>query len=252
MEIHVGDVRNPDKKSKTEVLFVAAPPATYTNNPSTYDDKDLSNIDLGNGLFFPIVARFCYLGSILTRDCKDDEDVEARIEAAGNAFGSLRKAIFSKASVSLDAKKMVYLALILTILLYGAESWSLTEKVYRKLRCFHARCVRGMCRVTRWHTRKHKITTNELLKRLKLKSMDAYVTKRHLQWAGHLARMPMERLPRKMMSCWIDSKRPVGCPSFTYGRGLNKSLRKAGIEPADWHVLAQDREGWRVLINSVE
>ena len=51
MEIHAGDVRNPDKKAKTEVLFVAAPPATYTNNPSTYDDKDLSNIDLGNGLF---------------------------------------------------------------------------------------------------------------------------------------------------------------------------------------------------------
>ena len=41
----------------------------------TYDAADLSNIELGNGSFMPIVAKFIYLGSILARDCRDDGDV---------------------------------------------------------------------------------------------------------------------------------------------------------------------------------
>ena len=39
MEIHVGDKRNPNSKSKTEILLVAAPSSTY-NDPSTYDGEN--------------------------------------------------------------------------------------------------------------------------------------------------------------------------------------------------------------------
>ena len=190
---------------------------------------------------------FCYLGRILTRGCTDDEDVEARIEKAGGAFGSLRKSLFANASITFQAKKAVYEGLVLSILLYGAESWCLTEKLFN----FHARCARAMCRITRWHVRKHSIRTEDLLTRLGLKSIDAYVTKRHLQWAGHVRRMPFDRLPRKLMSSWVQSKRPIGCPSFTYGRGLYKSPDKAGVNKEEWPSLAQDREIWREIINSL-
>ena len=156
---------------------------TY-NDHGTFDNADLSNIELGGGRFFPIVALFCYLGSILTRDCKDDEDVKARIDAAGGAFGALRKPVFSNASICFEAKKVVYEGLILAILLYGSESWSLTEFLFDKLRAFHARCTRAMCRVNRWHTHKHRITTDELLERLDLKHIDSYVTKRQLNGQG--------------------------------------------------------------------
>ena len=84
--LHMGDIRKPKKKSKTECLFVAAPPSAYTD-PATFDGADLSNIDLGEGFYFPIVFLFCYLGSVFTSDGKDDEDVKARIDAAGGAFG---------------------------------------------------------------------------------------------------------------------------------------------------------------------
>ena len=68
MEIHVGDNRKPLKKYKTEFSFVAAAPSCYKNR-ATYDNTDLSNIDLGNSYDFQIVAKFCYLGCMLfTRD----------------------------------------------------------------------------------------------------------------------------------------------------------------------------------------
>ena len=247
MEIHQGN-RITKKESKSEALFVAKPRALY-ENPDTYDDADLSDIDLGNGLFIPIVALFIYLGSMVTRDCTDDGDVEMRIKAAGGAFGALRDRIFAATSISMKVKKFVYVALVLTILLYGSECWSLTEKLYQRLRAFHFRCIRSMCRVTRLHTRKHHISNADLLARTGLQTIDAYLTKRQLRWAGHVARMPNNRLPRKMLSCWVPHKRPRGAPQMTYGRSLRKLLRKAEIPVANWHELAQDRVKWRELIS---
>ena len=246
MSIHVG---TKDKQSKSEALFVAAPPTTYAD-PDTYDGVDLSNIELGGGTFIPVVASFLYLGSILTRDCRDDDDVAHRIEAASGAFGALRKCIFASQTIAFKAKSALYVALILSILLYGSESWCLTEKLLRKLRTFHHRCVRAMCRVTRKHTRVHRISTVELLYRTGLSPIDTYITRRQLRWAGHVARMDFSRLPRKMISCWVRNKRPCGAPQYTYGRGLVKAMKKANVDPDSWWRLASNREDWRRMIKS--
>ena len=247
MEIHTGDVRDQEKKSKTEILFVAAPLSTY-KDPTTYDNVDLGVIPLGGGRFFPIVAQFCYLGCLLTRDCSDDADVQSRIDKAAGAFGSVRKEVFSNQNVCFGAKLLIYEGLILAILLYGSECWCLTEKLYHKLRLFHARCARSMCRVTRKHTWKHRISTDKLLARVGLRTIESYINRRQLQWAGHVLRMPFERLPRKMLTCWVASSRPRGCPQFTYGRGLYKALRRANIEKNSWTALAMDRDKWRGMI----
>ena len=122
-EIHVG--RDKDK-SKSECLFVAKPRIMYAN-PESYDGADLSRIVLADGAFIPIVEEFKYLGTYLTRDCTDDKDVEKCIEAAGGAFGALRDCLFSTARIGADAKRIVYVGLILSILLYGSECWCLTE-----------------------------------------------------------------------------------------------------------------------------
>ena len=68
---------------------------------------------------------------------EDEADVDARIDAAGNAFGALREKIFSSTMVSMKVKKFCYVALILSTLLYGSECWTLTEKLYNRLRNFH-------------------------------------------------------------------------------------------------------------------
>ena len=57
--------------------------------------------------YFRIVAFFCYISSFLSRDFNDDEDVKARIDKAGDAFGSLRMPVFSNASICSEEKKIV-------------------------------------------------------------------------------------------------------------------------------------------------
>ena len=95
MEVHYGSrATNSIKESKTEILFVAKSAKLY-KNPLTFDGADLSDVKLGNGRFIPIVAKFCYLGTSLTRDGDDILDVKMRIEKAGAALGALREGVLA-------------------------------------------------------------------------------------------------------------------------------------------------------------
>ena len=105
-----------------------------------------------------------------------------------------------------------------------------------------------MCRVTLKHTFEHRILDVELRERLGLQTIDMYITRRQLSWAGHVARMPFSRLPRKFLPSWVRADRPIGAPSFTYAHGLHKALAKVGIDRATWHAKAQDRDLWHAAI----
>jgi hypothetical protein len=143
-----------------------------------------------NGEFeIPIVDHFKHLGSCVHHDCNDEFEVDSRLKAAGGAFGVLSKPIFRSKSVSLRAKRVVYNGVILSILLYGAETWSLTELLFHRLRTFHATCVRAMCLVTKRQVRKERISTESLKQRLGMHSIDVYDFRRQLAWAGHVSRM---------------------------------------------------------------
>ena len=146
--------------------------------------------------------------------------MEARITAAGKAFGALRKCLFSSSTITRAAKTAVYEALILSILLYGCESWCLTEELLQRLRVFHAQCLRAMSRVTRKHTWEHRISSMQLMQEMGLDAIDFYVARRQLRWLGHVSRMGWERLPRRMLSAWVPHAWPQGAPRLTYGRSM--------------------------------
>ena len=56
------------------------------------------------------------------------------------------------------------------------------------------------------------------MRRLGLRDIDFYVSRRQLGWLAHVARMDFGRLPRRMLSSWVPHKRPAGAPRFTLGR----------------------------------
>ncbi len=130
-----------------------------------------------------------------------------------------------------------YNALVLSIILYVSEAWCLREDLFNRLRSFHNRCVRSMCRITMTRTMKHHITFKSLFERLGVGSFDSYYNRRLLRWAGHVARMPMGRMLRKLLNGWVEHARPVRCPEMTRGRTLNKALKSKGLPT----ILAADR-----------
>ena len=248
MEVHAG---KPGRNSKSEILFCPAPPHVYTD-AETYDDADLSDVQLPGGLTMPVVFFFKYLGDIISSDGTDVRAVEARLTDAGKAFGALRKGVFASCQVTAGAKRRAYEALILSILLFGCEAWCLTEVLMQRLRVFHAQCARAMCRVTRKHTWEHHISSEQLRERLGLDSIELYIHARQLRWLGHVRRMGPERLPRLMLSAWVAHKRPAGAPQLTYGRTVAKAMDTFDLDPARWPELAADRGAWRTMLRSGE
>ena len=109
-----------DTKVKTLVLFCA----------NTYDNTDLSDIVLPSGNVIPIGSKAKYLGIMISRDSTDDMDVDARIIAASRAFDALGKYVFKSRSIIQPVKRTAYVALVLSILLYGSECWCLTVKLW--------------------------------------------------------------------------------------------------------------------------
>ena len=139
----------------------------------------------------------------------------------------------SSTKVSNESKNFVYCCIILAILLYGSETWCLTETLLQELRCFHARCVRNMCRVKRWHTRKHHISTSDLLARLKLDTIDKYINKRQLRWAGHVARVNDYRIPKRLLfGELVEGKRKQCGVKFRFKENLKKNLNHCSINPS--------------------
>ena len=195
MEIHKGDKGMLDikgHKSKSEGMFVPAAYRTYltadtTASPPTFVSKDGITVDLSDVLVdehhaIPIVSLFTYLGNLVTMDCKDEGDVDARIKKASAAFGALSQCLFKPSDITPRAKGLAYKTLVLSILLYGSESWALKQTSWNKLRVFHNDCVRRMCRATRHMQWQHHLSNKQLRSRLHLEEIEVYVYKRQLAW----------------------------------------------------------------------
>jgi hypothetical protein len=238
LSCHVG--RN-GKASKTEAMYFPRP-------RQRYEDADTSDLHIDGGTI-PFVKKFKYLGSIISNDLKDDLEIDARIKAAGGAFASAAKQFFTSKQIPLKHKKVAYEGLILSILLFGSECWTLSAETRRRLNSFHNRCIRQMCRLTTWHQWKLHIHQHTMESRLDVKCLDFYLAKRRLSWAGHLARMDFdERLPRKLLSGWIDSKRPRGRPQNGFAHALMTDISNAGLDASNWFTLAAQKGRWDEFI----
>ena len=101
LEVHVG---TKEKESKSEILFCAKDPRCYIDH-ANYDGTNSSPIKWEGGFQIAVVDKFNYLGSYVSRKCRDDLDIDNRISSAGKAFSNLRKCIFSSCNISTSAKR---------------------------------------------------------------------------------------------------------------------------------------------------
>ena len=75
--------------------------------------------------------------------------------------------------------------------------------------------------------------------------------KSQLRWAGHVARMPDNRLPKKLLFGELtQGKRSRGAPKKRFKDSLKASLKAFEIIPDTWESDAQDRSGWRGALHA--
>ena len=110
---------------------------------------DTLSVQLGEGEL-GILQDFTYVSSSITRNGEVKAEVKLGISKAARAFRYLQKSIFQNPHLSVATKHKVYREAFLSILLYGAGTWTIKAGQMKLLTCLHNRCVRTFMGVTRY------------------------------------------------------------------------------------------------------
>jgi len=70
-------------------------------------------------------------------------------------------------------------------------------------------------------------------------------------WAGHVARMEEMKNTYNIPVAKAEGKRSCGTGRRRWEDNIRMDLRKIGWEGVDWINLAQDRNQWRSVVNTV-
>ena len=90
---------------------------------------------------FEKVEEFKYLGTTLTNQNSIVEEMKSRLRSANACYHSVQNLLSSRL-LSKNLKIKIYRTIILPVVLYGCETWSLTLREERKLRVFENMVVR--------------------------------------------------------------------------------------------------------------
>jgi hypothetical protein len=77
------------------------------------------------------------------------------------------------------------------------------------------------------------------------------IKSRRMRWAGHVARMGEKRNAYRLLVGKPEGKRPLGRPRRRWVDNSRMDLGEVGWGDVDCIGLAQDRNRWRALVNSV-
>ena len=233
MEIHVGDEIEHINR-KTEVPLRCKTIKNVPEPINLWCNWPLKHQSLRPLLLFSVVVEI-----VLSRT-HHFKRLQRYFRLAGNAFGALKKSIFSSRCISESKKSSSF-----QFIVYGAEPsfWQnlfsasfVTSTLCERLLHKSYTCIRA--------PHQHRATPYQIVFE---SNWALRVQTSTISWLVHTARMPFKRLPRKLLSSWcfIGDR---GAPKSLYGRGI-KAFEWFGIDRKLWHEIVFDRDRWRELFN---
>jgi hypothetical protein len=74
---------------------------------------------------------------------------------------------------------------------------------------------------------------------------------RRIRWAGNVARIGDKKNAYGILVGKPEGKRPLGRPRYRGVDNIKMDLRNMGWDGMDWIDLAQDKDQWMALVNTV-
>jgi len=84
------------------------------------------------------------MGTTLTKQNSIQEEIESKLKSR-NACNHSVQNLLSASLLSKNVKIMIYRTIILPVVLYGCESWSLTLREERRVRVFENMVLKRIC-----------------------------------------------------------------------------------------------------------
>jgi hypothetical protein len=152
---------------------------------------------------FEGVETFRYLGATLTDQNSMQEEIKSRLNTRNACYHSVQSLLSSRL-LSRNVKVKIYNTIILPVVLYGCETWSLILRERHRLNVFENRVLRRIFELKRDEmTGEWRKLHNEKLHNL-YSSPDIIrqINSSRMRWAGHVSRMGEER---KLNKVWWES-----------------------------------------------
>ena len=131
---------------------------------------------------------------------------------------------------------------------YGLETLALTKEQQGRLQVCENNWLRRLCGVKLVEKRRlSELRTEVGMKR----TVTQKIVGKRLSWAGHVARMSEDRLPRRVEQDEETRTRGRGRPRIRWSDCVRRDLQRADEEWRRWRTEAEDRNQWRKTVNKV-
>ena len=199
--------------------------------------NQMGNIATLDGASLKLVDKFTYLGSSVS---STEKDIDTRLTKAWTAIDRL--SIIWKSDLTDKMKRSFFQAAVVSILLYGCTTWTLTKRLERKLDGNFTRMLRAVLNKS-W--RQHPT-------RLQLYGHLPPITKtiqvRRTRHAGHCWRSKDELISDVLLWTPTYGCAKVGRPARTC---IQQLCEDTGCNPEDLPEAMNDREKWRERIRDI-
>jgi hypothetical protein len=141
------------------------------------------------------------------------DEIKSRLNSVNACYHSVQSLLSSR-ELSRNVKFKIYQTVILPVVLYGCETWSLTLREEHRLRVFENRVLRRIFGPKRdevtgeWR----KLHSEELHILYSSPNIIRQFKSRSMRWAGHVASMGQERKVYRVLVGKPEGKTPRGRP----------------------------------------
>ena len=160
------------------------------------------------------------------------------------AFNKKSK-ILQSTNVELDTRKQLLKTFVWSIILYGCETWTISESDKNALEAFEMWCFRKMLRIV-WtdHVTNETVLNNIGEKR----SIITVILKRKAQWIGHVIRH--DCLLHTILEGAVAGENRRGRPRQEFLDSLIKDLKFTSY--TSLKIAALERTTWRRMCQSLQ
>ena len=208
--------------------------AHYTEYICYNQTGDISTLDRTS---LKLVDKFTYLENSVS---STEKDIDTRLTKAWTAIERL--SIIWKSDLADKMKRSFFQAAVVSILLYGCTTWTLTKRLEKKLDGNYTRMLRAILNKSRrQHPTRHQLYGH-------LPAITKTIQVRRTRHAGHCWRSRDELISDVLLWTPTYGREKAGRPARTY---IQQLCEDTGCSPEDLPEAINDREKWRERVRDI-
>ena len=195
------------------------------------------NITTLDGASLRLVDKFTYLGSSVL---STENDIDTRLTKTWTAIDRL--SIIWKSDLTDEMKRSFFQTAVVSLLLYGCTTWTLTKRLEKKLDGNYTRMLRAILNKSwRQHSTRRQLYGH-------LPPITKTLQVRRVRHTGHCWRSKDELVSDVLLWTPTYGQAKAGRPARTY---IQELCEDTGCNPEDQPEVMNDMEKWREMVRDI-